>query len=523
MSGSAGSYDAVVVGGGVTGTGLVRDLAMRGARCLLIEEGDLASGTTGRFHGLLHSGARYAVRDPHSAVECIAENHVLRRIAAHCVEDTGGVFCWRRGDPEDYPPRFLSGCAEAGIQVLELGQAEARRREPLLADEVERVFLVPDATIQPFELAAANARSAVEHGARLRLYARLAGVELEAGRVVAVEVEDLAGGGRERIETGLLANAAGYRAGEVAALAGVEVALAPGWGTMVVMAERLVRGVVNRCRMPGDGDIIVPVGTVCIAGTTSRTMPPGTVYRIGRDEVQGILGEGAQMVPALATQRALRAYAGARPIYAPGQDASASRGLSREHQVLDHEPEGAAGFMSIVGGKLTTYRLMAEQGADLAGRKLGLTAPCRTHEEPLPGSRAARHYRLGERYEANEEERGGADADLVCECELVTREAVERFVEDFPGVPHLDDMLRGLRLGMGPCQGAFCSLRAAGLLQARHPRPGTGALAPLAGFLEERLKGVRPVLWEDQARQFHLNEIVYREVLDLDHAPGPGG
>ena len=73
--------DVLVVGGGATGTGLARDLALRGLRVVLVEQGDLAHGTTGRYHGLLHSGGRYVVRDPTSARDCAAENQVLRRVA----------------------------------------------------------------------------------------------------------------------------------------------------------------------------------------------------------------------------------------------------------------------------------------------------------------------------------------------------------------------------------------------------------------------------------------------------------
>ena len=85
-------YDVIIIGGGITGAGTARDCAMRGLRVLLLERGDIATGATGRNHGLLHSGARYAVTDVESAAECIRENQILKRIASHCVDDTGGLF-----------------------------------------------------------------------------------------------------------------------------------------------------------------------------------------------------------------------------------------------------------------------------------------------------------------------------------------------------------------------------------------------------------------------------------------------
>ena len=98
-------YDVIIVGGGITGAGTARDCAMRGLSTLLVERFDFTNGATGRNHGLLHSGARYAVTDGESAEECIKENMTLRKIARHCVDETDGLFitlpeddyrCWKK-------------------------------------------------------------------------------------------------------------------------------------------------------------------------------------------------------------------------------------------------------------------------------------------------------------------------------------------------------------------------------------------------------------------------------------------
>jgi glycerol-3-phosphate dehydrogenase len=421
------------------------------------------------------------------------------------------------GDPEDYPQRFIEGCGAAGIEVSEIDVATAIAREPLLNPQARRVFEVPDATIEPFRLVAANVQSATEHGAQVWTNAEVVGFRIRAGRILAVDVKDTRDGHRLTVETGGVVSASGAWAGRVARLAGIDLAVAPGWGVMVIVNERLTRSVVNRCRMPSDGDILLPVGTVSIAGTTSRTMESPDGFEISRDEVMSVINASSQMVPALMHARVLRVYAGARPLYDPSQERGASRSLSRAHTVLDHAPAGVDNFVSIVGGKLTTYRLMAEQTADAICRKLGNQAPCRTGDEPLPGAEPGRHYSLGGRLSVNEVQRGGADADLVCECELINLRAVDACIAGTPGI-RLDGMLRALRLGMGPCQGAFCSLRAAGALARARLADGEPALQPLKDFLEERFRGNRPILWGDQARQVAVNEIIYREVLNLDHA-----
>jgi len=129
----------VVVGGGSTGCGVVRDLARRGLDTVPVEKGNLIHGTTGRIHGLLHSGGRYAVSDRKSAEECIEENRVLRDIAAHCVEETGGLFVKRPEDSEEYFQEKLEGCRACDISVGVIDGEEARRREPYLARDVDGV------------------------------------------------------------------------------------------------------------------------------------------------------------------------------------------------------------------------------------------------------------------------------------------------------------------------------------------------------------------------------------------------
>ena len=107
--------EILVIGGGATGTGVAWDAALRRFQVVLVERRDLNHGTTGRFHGLLHSGGRYAVNDPHGAAECIAENQILRRTHTHCIEETSGFFVVLPEDEGEFPEKFVKGCAAVGI------------------------------------------------------------------------------------------------------------------------------------------------------------------------------------------------------------------------------------------------------------------------------------------------------------------------------------------------------------------------------------------------------------------------
>jgi glycerol-3-phosphate dehydrogenase len=510
--------DVLVIGGGSTGIGVARDAAMRGLSTILVERRDLADGTTGRYHGLLHSGGRYAVKDPQSARECIAENMILRRIAADCIEDTGGLFVVTPWDDLAYGDRFLAGCRETGIPVEELAVGHVLRREPRLHAGITRAFEVPDAALDPWKLVWGCARSACEHGAQVLPYHRVLGLQQRDGRVVGASVRSELTGEDLALEAQVVVNAAGAWAGQIAAMAACEVAVIPGKGIMIAMNHRLVSAVINRCKLPDDGDILVPIRTVCVIGTTDSPVADPDQLEITEAEVQEMLDEGEKLVPGFRQARALRAWAGARPLFGETKEAVAdTRDVSRSHTVLDHaRRDGVEGFVSITGGKATTFRLMAEDTVDAVCEKLGVERPCRTAYEPLPGSEEGRHYQLGARLAAREPL--PQSEEIVCECELITRGRLEEAIAR-RGTANLDDIRRQLRLGMGPCQGGFCSYRATGILHGQGRLDYASANRALLDFLQERWKGVHPVLYGDQARQAQLDDWIFQGVLDVAHLP----
>jgi glycerol-3-phosphate dehydrogenase len=530
------AVDVLVVGGGATGAGTLRDLARRGLRCLLVEKSDLGTGTSGRYHGLLHSGGRYVVEDAPAARECIAENRVLRRIAPACIEDTGGWFVATPDDPLDYAERFAAACVASGVPCEEVPVADLLRREPALNPAIRRAFRVPDASLEPWQLIEANIADARAHGSEVRPYHRIVAMERAGEEIATVDIVDERSGTVTRVAPRAVVSAAGAWAGIVAGMAGVQLAMSPGKGTMLVFNQRMTDTVVNRCHPPDDGDIMVPVHSVAILGTTEMTVDDPDVYGIGRDEVELLMVEGTKLFPDLRRMRLLRAYAGVRPLYkheAPAASANAGgddgRGISRTHVVIDHgERDGVANFVSIVGGKLTTYRLMAEEAANAVCAKLGVTVPCTTADAILPDQGDGRTYWLGHRL-AEHEAHGGGDADLICECELVTRAMLDQFLDErWPC--SLDDVRRGTRLGMGPCQGGFCTFRATGVVAERvggSGEPTTTPTSPSAGlppetvdrillsFLAERYRGTRPIAWGRQLQELWLIAGLYAGVLGI--------
>ena len=551
--------EILVIGGGATGTGIAWDAALRGFSVVLVEKRDLTHGTTGRYHGLLHSGGRYVVQDPQSAVECIAENRILRKTHTHCIEDTGGFFVVTPEDEGDYPDQFKAACAKTGVPCNELSIVQARKREPLLNPRGSRVFEVPDGAADSFLATHATAQAAQIAGARILNYHEVVSLIVEGSdgnrRVVGARVRDVARGEDVEIRADMTINASGAWAGLVAKTAGVTVNVIPGKGTMLAMNHRVCNTVLNRCKAPSDGDIIVPIHTIAVIGTTDERVSDPENLTIEPWEVELLLEEGDKLIPGISQARVLRAWAGVRPLYQEGY-AGESRQATRAFALLDHKTrDGVSGMLSILGGKWTTFRLMAEKTLDKACEQLGARKPCVTASTRVPGVEQG-HYWLGHRLHEVEENR--LQSELVCECELVTRAMLENAVRNNPTLT-LDDLRRDVRLGMGPCQGGFCTYRAAGILHEmskseergakdegprtkdqdetwetaflqspahniasgiRHPTPDIqNPNLLLRDFMQERWKGLTPILWGRQLKQERLDELIYLSLMNADHLP----
>jgi len=426
-----GSLRVCVIGGGGTGAALAYDLCQRGLSVVLLERGELTSGTTGRHHGQLHSGARYAVADRAIARECYEETLILRRIAAEAIEYNGGLFVALDEDEADFGGLFVAACLESGIPAREIPVARALDLEPALNPAIRRAVWVPDGSFDAFRLPLSFFAAARRLGADIRPWVELTGLDRSDGRIVAARVIDRS---KEpfkeyRVEADYFVSATGAWSGRVGAMAGVDVPITPAPGTMLALRGRLCDRVISRLRPAADGDILVPQRGLSIIGSTQGlALDPDSILPPAED--LGILRSyGAQLVPAMGEAPFHAIWAAARPLAGrvalpaggadgsaddtragvplgatgsakpgrPGRnvDASASaaadaagRAISRDFAALDHaERDGVAGFCTLIGGKATVLRAMAEKAADLVCRSLGVEASCGTADSPLPSWR----------------------------------------------------------------------------------------------------------------------------------------
>ncbi len=373
---------AVIIGAGFTGCALAYDLAQRGFAVIVLERGEIASGTSGRTHGLLHSGGRYCVTDQEAAVECIQENRTLIRIAKQCIEDNGGLFVALTERDLAYGERFEQGAQRCGIPIEKLSPQRILQLEPHLNSKILGGYAVPDAVFDPLRLALAFAASAVQLGARFLTFHEVTGMIINGqGRLSGVKALNRHSVSEQVFPADITINAAGAWAGMLARLAGRNVPVRPTPGVMVAYDQRPTQRVINRLCEPDDGDIIIPQRRMAVIGTTSFEVEDPDYFPVTDDQIQAMHKHAFQLIPGLARAKMRGAYMSARPLIA---GMTSGRSLSRTFKCYDHETDdGLAGLITVTGGKATTCRVMAEKTADLACQKLGFTKGCGTAETPL--------------------------------------------------------------------------------------------------------------------------------------------
>jgi len=527
-------FDVIVIGGGITGAGVVRDAAMRGLRVLLLERRDFASGTTGASMGMLHGGLRYLLYDPEMTHTSCVESGIIQRLAPHLVFRIPWLFPLLPGSHarivEAVVAQYdrLAPLKNSSPHVL-LTAREAREVEPALTERIEGALSADEPGVNPFRLVVLNLLSAVAHGAVVRNHAEVVAVEHLGQGQWRVRVRE-AWTGREWVYVApCVVNAGGPWAPWVAALAGVHLRLRPTKGTHIIFDRHVTSVAVNT------GDVsILPHESTALCGLTDTFFEENPDRaRPEPAEAESLLSSLEKALPAIRQARVIRAMAGVRPLIdQPGDD---PRDLTRRHLVLDHAAEGADGFISVVGGKMVTYRLMAEEATGLACQKLGREVPCQTAEEPLPGgeavsdpARLAEEYglplqtafRLVTRHGAGSEQvldptrEAPWERTHICICEPVTQAEVRHAIRH-EWARTLDDLRRRTRLGTGPCQGFGCTARAVTLLAEELGEETPQAWEQMRAFLQERWKGRQPVLAGQQLPQEELTRALYLGLAGL--------
>jgi len=526
--------DVVVIGGGVNGTGVLRDCALRGLKVALFERNDIAFGASGNSSGMIHGGPRYLTYDPDvTYTSCLDSGHI-QQIASHLLFRIPFLVPIYRGRYpanvaltgydaffdlyDDYQP------LKRGKPHVRLSADELRQLEPGLVGDAVGGVTFDEWGIDGARLCIGSAVDAMERGASVRVHSTVTEIlRRDDGSVHGVRWRD-----RITSETGVVTarvvvNATGAWAPITANLAGLApkaARLRPGKGIHVFLDRRLTNYAVVATAIDGRQVFLLPWQNMSVLGTTDDDYygDLDEVVATG-DEVRYLTQAVERVFPAVRRARAIGTWGGVRPtLWGWGVNEDK---LSREHEIVDHAEHGADGLYSMIGGKLASYRIFAEQMTDQLAKRLGNHAERRTHVSPLPGGdetidpfsltkdqlidpmAAVRlEYRHGSRAERVVERirRNPREGAVVCDCEPVT-EAEIRYVAKHELARTVDDVSRRTRLGLGSCGGMRCAARCGAILADAEGRsPESGRMDALR-FLESAARRRVSVVGPEQAGQ----------------------
>ncbi|WP_393971333.1 FAD-dependent oxidoreductase [Oxyplasma meridianum] len=342
----------LVIGAGITGLFTTLYLSENGYDVTLVDRGDISRGTSGKFHGMIHSGSRYSTNDRESAIECIRENARISKIASDFIEDTGGYFVALNEEEEKFGDKLMEGNKKCGIETSEVDpQTFIMDIEPRVSKNAKRVFRVPDKIIHAYEFSMAVAAESIMKGARILTYSSIKPKDNGS-----VTISDGTNTKNENFDT--VINTAGPWAGIVSELFGSdELKIMPTLGYMVVYPSRFVNSVINRMRPPSDGDIFVPYGGSTILGTMAIVTDDPDNPQVEEEDINDMVQEGKLLIPGINGIKYSRTYYSSRPLI---EDSSGNaRSTTRDFRIMQSSDNSK--LISVAGGKFTTGRLIGEE------------------------------------------------------------------------------------------------------------------------------------------------------------------
>lgn len=542
-------FDLIVIGAGINGTGVARDATLRGMRVAVLERNDVGFGASGNSSGMIHGGPRYLTHHPEvTYASCLDSGHI-QRIAPHLLFRVPFLV------PVTEPG--LRGKAElatydAFFQVYDRYQ-ELKRSKTHLRFSADQVASLEPGLVRTFgavsfdewgidgvRLCLENLSDACQRGARFFPRSTVTGLLRDtAGTVLGVSYQSKRPASQGAVRARLVVNATGAWSPLTLRALGSEpeeAKIRPGKGIHVFLDRRLSNFSIVTRAIDGRQIFLLPWQNMSVLGTTDDDFyghPDDVIAR--SDEVQYLLEGVARVLPGVRSARAIGTWGGVRPtLYEWGKSEDA---LSREHRVVDHAEQGAKGLFSMVGGKLASYRMFAEEMVDRLGSERKTQSACQTHQLSLPGgaeqlnsSEFAREYGVSELAARRLVFRHGGRAkevleptrkdqrslSVVCPCEPVL-EAEIRYAVKCEWASDVSDVARRTRLGLGACSGMRCAFRAATIVGEELGMSGSEVRLSAHRFLDEQLRRRLPALGPEQARMEALAQHHLR--AECDYVP----
>jgi glycerol-3-phosphate dehydrogenase len=535
--------DVLIIGGGVNGTGLARDLAKRGARVILCEKGDFAGGATGASSGMIHGGPRYLLNDVETTAHSCEDSGYIQKIVPHLLfripflvpltRDAGRLAPVLHDVYFTVYDRYA--VLKNGLPHARLTGEEMLAIEPGLRGDFQGGVTLDEWGIDCGRLCLLNALDAAAFGAEIRTYTEVVGLlRDESGAVVGARLREAGQVEVSEVRAKVVVNCGGPWAERIAGHAGGGVRLRPGKGVHLIYEKRLTNFAVITQAVDGRQVFIMPYQNETWIGTTDDDYY-GDLDDMWatQDEILYLQEAIERLLPGIRHQRLIGTRVGVRnTIFGWGAHED---DLSRRYEIVDHRSLGAPGLFSLLGGKLASFRIQSEEAADAVCERVGVHGHSETHLHKLPGGDSlpdegelARVYGIDRLAARRLVYRHGSLASrvldvgretdtgfsVVCPCEP-TLECEVRYCIRHEYVTRLGDLMTRCRIGMGACQGLHCGLRAAQLFAEERGLDASDEREALMDLLTRRWRAARPVLTGQQLAQAELLMTQYTGLWQL--------
>ena len=526
-------FDVIIIGGGCTGAGMVRDCALRGLKTLLVERGDVCSETTGTCAGMISGGVKYLL-EPKIVAQCAKESLIIWRIANNIMFRTPILWTITTRKMKKLARAMVPMYSEflkmrEGGKIFIASREEALKWEPRLSSIVQEAVFFEELFVDPWRLTLHSIIDAQNHGAVIKTYTKVVSLLKDQNTIYGVRVQNMKTNEIEDITAKYVVNAGGPWVPQICKMAGIDYKLRLNKGSHIIFDRRVSNiGLVctaydarNAYMFPHENTTILGVTAIDVFDEPDNIKPE-------YNDVEYLLSSMETIMPDLRKHRIIRTFVGVRPmLYKYGvEEGDVTRGF----KIIDNEKKNDInGFITIAGGKLVTHRIMAEKATNLICDKLGIEKTCETAMKPLPGATGkvdvealSEKYKLDFHVTKRLAIRHGPKAEdilsrldsnpeynsTICTCESATNVEMRHCIQNEYAM-HLDDLRRRLRIGSGPCQGTGCIFKAISVLNDELNYPMDESNVDLLDFLNERWKGIWPALRGEQLSESELSQGIY--------------
>jgi len=381
-----------IIGGGIAGLSIARDLALRNLDIVLFDKQKIGNGTTTQCAGMLHSGARYTTKDLKIAKLCLQENKIMQRIVPHAVGSKKAYFVRYTDDDPNYEKKFIEGCKKVGIPVRRISGDFAKQNESMLGSKISHALETPDKVIDTYTLVFSYLDD-LKKRSNVKIYEN---TEIKSANFDKDKWNIRTD--KATFSFDFVINSSGDSLSQVSKLFGQNIELSYIYGSMALFSGKLSSRIITRCAPNATGDVIVPAYKYTLIGSTWHERDRRSVVKINKEDEKEIRKIAGDMIPSVKDAKLVSSLTSVRT-HLRDDSYSDSFGNKRDFLILEHQDNNKGtyiNFMSVLPGKMTIARYVAEQAGDIVCKRLNIKkksiTATTTIKEPTNISRRFKFY-----------------------------------------------------------------------------------------------------------------------------------